>query len=375
MRVLFAGGGTAGHINPAIAVAGYIRSKQPDAELYYIGRKGGMEERLVPAAGINFHGIEVSGFQRQLNWENIKYNINAASQLASASRNARRLLLDIKPDVVMGTGGYVSGPVLRQAAKLGIKCCIHEQNAFAGVANKMLAPKVDAVMLAMPDAEKYFKAKNKPIVTGNPVRESVINMTKQKARGILGMDERPMILSFGGSLGARRINETVADVMAWHWKSGQIVHYHATGEYGVELMPKLLAEKGVDLNCENIHITEYIDNMDVMLAAADLVICRSGAITISELAVQGKPSVLIPSPNVAENHQYHNAMTLVSRGAAAIVEEKDLTGEKLTQTVSELITDKARLEKMSQNAKKCAITDTNERIYSIIMKLYESTKK
>lgn len=375
MRVLFAGGGTAGHINPAIAVAGYIRSKQPDAELYYIGRKGGMEERLVPAAGINFHGIEVSGFQRQLNWENIKYNINAASQLASASRNARRLLLDIKPDVVMGTGGYVSGPVLRQAAKLGIKCCIHEQNAFAGVANKMLAPKVDAVMLAMPDAEKYFKAKNKPIVTGNPVRESVINMTKQKARGILGMDERPMILSFGGSLGARRINETVADVMAWHWKSGQIVHYHATGEYGVELMPKLLAEKGVDLNCENIHITEYIDNMDVMLAAADLVICRSGAITISELAVQGKPSVLIPSPNVAENHQYHNAMTLVSRGAAAIVEEKDLTGEKLTQTVSELITDKARLEKMSQNAKKCAITDTNERIYRIIMKLYESTKK
>lgn len=375
MRVLFAGGGTAGHINPAIAVAGYIRSKQPDAELYYIGRKGGMEERLVPAAGINFHGIEVSGFQRQLNWENIKYNINAASQLASASRNARRRLLDIKPDVVMGTGGYVSGPVLRQAAKLGIKCCIHEQNAFAGVANKMLAPKVDAVMLAMPDAEKYFKAKNKPIVTGNPVRESVINMTKQKARGILGMDERPMILSFGGSLGARRINETVADVMAWHWKSGQIVHYHATGEYGVELMPKLLAEKGVDLNCENIHITEYIDNMDVMLAAADLVICRSGAITISELAVQGKPSVLIPSPNVAENHQYHNAMTLVSRGAAAIVEEKDLTGEKLTQTVSELITDKARLEKMSQNARKCAITDTNERIYRIIMKLYESTKK
>ena len=375
MRVLFAGGGTAGHINPAIAGAGYIRSNQPDAELYYIGRKGGMEERLVPAAGINFHGIEVSGFQRQLNWENIKYNINAASQLASASRNARRLLLDIKPDVVMGTGGYVSGPVLRQAAKLGIKCCIHEQNAFAGVANKMLAPKVDAVMLAMPDAEKYFKAKNKPIVTGNPVRESVINMTKQKARGILGMDERPMILSFAGSLGARRINETVADVMAWHWKSGQIVHYHATGEYGVELMPKLLAEKGVDLNCENIHITEYIDNMDVMLAAADLVICRSGAITISELAVQGKPSVLIPSPNVAENHQYHNAMTLVSRGAAAIVEEKDLTGEKLTQTVSELITDKARLEKMSQNARKCAITDTNERIYRIIMKLYESTKK
>ena len=374
MKVLFAGGGTAGHINPAIAVAGYIKEKQPDAELCYIGKKGGMEARLVPNAGIEFHSIDVEGIQRKISFANIKRNISAFSKLAMASHNAKKLLLELKPDVVMGTGGYVSGPVLRQAAKLGIKCCIHEQNAFAGVANKMLAPKMDAVMLAMPEAEKYFDCKKKPIVTGNPVRTSVIEMDKETARKMLNLDERPMILSFGGSLGARRINETVADVMQWHWKSGKIVHYHATGKFGTELMPRLLEEKGVDMNAENIRVTEYIDNMDVLLAAADLVICRSGAITISELAIQGKPAVLIPSPNVAENHQYHNAMTLVSKGAAAIIEEKDLSGEKLTEVVSGLITDKEKLGTMSKNAKECAIVDTNERIYKVITDLYASIK-
>lgn len=374
MKVLFAGGGTAGHINPAIAVAGYIKEKQPDAELCYIGKKGGMEARLVPNAGIEFHSIDVEGFQRKISFANIKRNISALSKLAMASHNAKKLLLELKPDVVMGTGGYVSGPVLRQAAKLGIKCCIHEQNAFAGVANKMLAPKMDAVMLAMPEAEKYFDCKKKPIVTGNPVRTSVIEMDKETARKMLNLDDRPMILSFGGSLGARRINETVADVMKWHWKSGEIVHYHATGKFGTELMPRLLNEKSVDMNAENIRVTEYIDNMDVLLAAADLVICRSGAITISELAIQGKPAVLIPSPNVAENHQYHNAMTLVSKGAAAIIEEKDLTGEKLTEVVSGLITDNEKLGLMSKNAKKCAIVDTNERIYKVITDLYSSIK-
>ena len=374
MKVLFAGGGTAGHINPAIAVAGYIKEKQPDAELCYIGKKGGMEARLVPNAGIEFHSIDVEGIQRKISFANIKRNISAFSKLAMASHNAKKLLLELKPDVVMGTGGYVSGPVLRQAAKLGIKCCIHEQNAFAGVANKMLAPKMDAVMLAMPEAEKYFDCKKKPIVTGNPVRTSVIEMDKETARKMLNLGERPMILSFGGSLGARRINETVADVMQWHWKSGKIVHYHATGKFGTELMPRLLEEKGVDMNAENIRVTEYIDNMDVLLAAADLVICRSGAITISELAIQGKPAVLIPSPNVAENHQYHNAMTLVSKGAAAIIEEKDLSGEKLTEVVSGLITDKEKLDTMSKNAKECAIVDTNERIYKVITDLYASIK-
>ena len=372
MKILFAGGGTAGHINPALAVAGYIKERHPEAQLYYIGTKRGLESKLVPEAGVDFYTIDVEGFQRKLNLTNIKRNISAAGKLMSASKNARRLLLELKPDVVMGTGGYVSGPVLREAQKLGIKCCIHEQNAFAGKANKMLAPHMDAVMLAMPEAEKYFKLRSPAIVTGNPVRESVINMKKDDARRQLGLDSRPMILSFGGSLGARRINEAAADIMQWHWQSGKYQHYHATGKYGTELMPQLLKERGVDINCPNLHITEYISNMDVLLAAADIVICRSGAITVSEIMVQGKPSVLIPSPNVAENHQYFNAMTLVSKGAAKLIEEKDLNAESIVKAVSEILENPDELNKMSRAAKACAITDTNERIYRVIMDLYLS---
>lgn len=372
MRILFAGGGTAGHINPSIAVANYIKARHPEAELFYIGTKRGLESKLVPAAGIEFRTIDVEGFQRKLNLTNIKRNISAASKVLSASRNARKLLLEIKPDVVMGTGGYVSGPVLREAAKLGIKCCIHEQNAFAGKANKLLAPKMDAVMLAMPEAEKFFKCKNKPIITGNPVREAVINTKKSVAREKLGIDDRPMILSFGGSLGARRINEAAADIMKWHYKSGKYQHFHATGKYGVELMPQLLKERGVKTESECLHITEYIDNMDLLLAASDIVICRAGAITVSELQAQGKPAVLIPSPNVAENHQYFNAMTLVNKNAARIIEEKDLNAETIVSAVSEMLENPELLAEMSDNSKKSAIIDTNQRIYNVIMGLLNS---
>lgn len=372
MKILFAGGGTAGHINPSIAVANYIRERHPDAQLFYIGTKRGLESKLVPEAGIDFYTIDVEGFQRKLNWTNIKRNVSAASKLLSASLQAKKLLKQLQPDVVMGTGGYVSGPVLREAAKMGISCCIHEQNAFAGKANKMLAPHMDAVMLAMPEAAKYFKTDKKPIITGNPVRESLIRMSKPAARKALGLDDRLMILSFGGSLGASRLNEAAADLMAWHWKSGKYQHFHATGKYGVEQMPQLLKERGVDESAENLHITEYIHNMDVMMAAADLVICRSGAITVSELQAQAKPAVLIPSPNVAENHQYFNAMTLVNRKAARIIEEKDLNAQSIVSAVSDLLEHPQMLTELSENAKKSAILDTNRRIYDVIMTLYRS---
>lgn len=375
MKIMFAGGGTAGHINPALAVAGYIKQRHPDAQLTYVGTPRGMESRLVPQAGIDFYTVDVAGFQRKLSLKNIGRNFSAAYKYALSGKRAKKILTDIKPDVVMGTGGYVSEPVLMQAAKLGIKCCIHEQNAFAGVANKMLAPKVDRVMIAMPEAEKYFNCKQKPVVTGNPVRPSVIEMTKEKAREILGIDSNKFVLlSFGGSLGARRVNETVADVINWHCQSNQIEHFHATGKLGYDMFMGLMSKKGIDTSAPNLHISEYINNMDVLLSAADLVICRSGAITISELAIQGKPSILIPSPNVAENHQYHNAMTLVKADAAMILEEKDLSGQTLTNMVKSVIEDKEKLNKMSINAKKCAIVDTNQRIYDVIMELYKQAK-
>lgn len=370
MKILFAGGGTAGHINPALAVAGYIRSRHPEAQLYYIGTKKGLESKLVPEAGIDFYTIDVKGFQRKISLQNIKHNLSAVKLLATASAQAKKLLLELKPDVVMGTGGYVSGPVLREAHKLGIKCCIHEQNAFAGKANKLLAPDMDAVMLAMPEAEKFFNLKGKKaIITGNPVRESVMHADKQRAREMLSLDDKPMILSFGGSLGARKINEAAADIMQWHASSGKVHHFHATGKYGVELMPQLLKDRGVDINSPCLHITEYINNMDVLMAAADLVICRAGAITVSELQAQGKPAVLIPSPNVAENHQYYNAMTLVNKSAARLVEEKDLNRDSIVGAVSELIDNPDKLAEMSQKSKKSAILDTNQRIYEVIINL------
>ncbi len=369
MHILFAGGGTAGHINPALAIADYIKEKHPNAKISYIGTADKLEAKLVPQKGYDFNTIEVAGFQRQINAKNIKKNINAAKLAVTSSVKAKKILKELNPDVVIGTGGYVSGPVLREAAKLGIKNAIHEQNAFPGVTTKLLASKTDAVMLAMPEAQKYLKLKNKPYITGNPVRGELTKITREEARAILNMDERPMILSFGGSLGARHINEAVEGLIKWHVNTGKYYHIHGTGKSGYETMKKHLSEENIDIPKE-IEIREYIDNMDVCMAAADLVICRAGAITLSELTVCKKPAILIPSPFVAENHQYHNALTLKRGGAATIIEEKDLTAESLIKTVEELIDNKPKLAKMSAAAEKLAIPDANERIYEVVMKLY-----
>ena len=373
MHILFAGGGTAGHINPALAIADYIKERHPDAKISYIGTPDKLESKLVPQKGYDFYTIEVAGFQRKINAKNIKRNFDAVIKAITASKRAKDLLKELKPDIVVGTGGYVSGPVLREAAKLGIKTAIHEQNAFPGVTTKMLSGDADAVMLAMPEAEKYLKTKIKPVITGNPVRTELLRMSREEARKNLGFDERPMILSFGGSLGARHINEACEELIKWHNGTGKFYHIHGTGKVGFEPMLNNLKEKNITLTDE-VKILEYINNMDVCMAAADLVICRAGAITLGELAICGKPSVLIPSPFVAENHQFHNAMTLKRAGAAEIIEEKDLTGDSLIETVSMLIEHKAKLKTMSDAALSCAIPDANERIYNVIMKLYTATK-
>lgn len=367
MKILFAGGGTAGHINPALAVAGYIREKHPDSQIYYIGTATKLEARLVPEKGYNFNTIDVMGFSRSLSPSGIVKNVTAVKKAFSASARCKKLLKEINPDVVIGTGGYVSGPVLKAAQKLGYKTAIHEQNAFPGVTTKMLAPGADTVMLAMPEAEKYLKLNRKPVITGNPIRLELLKITREEARAKLGLDNRPLILSFGGSLGAEKINEAVVELIKWHNNSGKFYHIHATGKFGYENMINAL--KDVELSKE-IDVREYINDMDVCMAAADLVICRAGAITLGELQACGKPAILIPSPYVAENHQFHNAMTLKRAGAAEILEEKDLSGESLIKTVENMIENKPKLSKMSEAAKKGAIIDANERIYTEIMKLY-----
>lgn len=373
MHILFAGGGTAGHINPALAIAAHIKERHPDAKISFIGTPNRLEARLIPEAGYDFYTIEVEGFQRKLTPENIKRNVSAAYKAVKSSMDAKKLLKKLQPDVVVGTGGYVSGPVLREAAKLCIKTAVHEQNAYPGITNKMLSSKVDRVMLAMPEARERMKLKNEPIIVGNPVRGSVMKADKAQARRTLGIDERPMILSFGGSLGARVINQTAADVLAWHWRSGKYFHFHAAGGSGYNDMKELLKQKGVELgNAPTVRFSEYINDMDLCMAAADLVICRAGAITLSELQVQGKAAILIPSPYVAENHQYHNAMTLKKLGAAEVIEEKELTGEKLVEEVKKLLEDPEKLKKMGEASASSAIRDVHDRIYNVIMELYNS---
>lgn len=370
MKMIFAAGGTAGHVNPALAVADYIRKKFPDTEIMFIGTSDKIEAKIVPEAGFKLKFIDISGFQRHISLENIKHNIGTVLKLVKVTGQVQKILDEFKPDVVVGFGGYVSGPVLRTAAKNGIPTATHEQNAFPGMTTKAVAGYVDQVMLTTLEAEKYLKCKNKPILTGLPVRSDVMNADKQLSRFELELDERPLVLSFGGSLGARKVNEAIAELMARHHKNAEYYHIHATGQYGIEWMPQLLKDKGVNLEKEkHIMLREYINDMSRCMAAADLVICRAGASTLSELQAQGKAAILIPSPNVAENHQYHNAMALVNKGAAVIIEEKDLTGELLAKTVEELLKDKEKIEKIGQNALKMAITDANERIAEIICKL------
>ena len=253
---------------------------------------------------------------------------------------------------------------------MGIKTAIHEQNAFPGVTTKMLAPNANRVMLAMPEAQKYLKLNKKPDITGNPIRNELLTVDRATARKKLGLSDKPLILSFGGSLGAKHLNEAVSELIKWHNGTDKFYHIHATGKIGYNDMLESLKDTKLS---ENIKIREYIDDMDICMAAADLVICRAGAITLGELQACGKPSVLIPSPYVAENHQYHNALTLKKDGAAEIIEEKDLSGDSLIKTVELLIENKPKLQKMSESALKNAITDSNERIYEIIMQLFTAS--
>lgn len=369
MKVLLAGGGTAGHINPALAIAGYIKNKRNDAEFLFIGNRGGMEQRLVPQAGFEIKSITISGFKRSFSPKSMLENVKTVSRTFTSSREAKKIIAEFKPDICIGTGGYVSGPVIRTAAKMGIPCIIHEQNAYPGITNKMLAKSVKKVMLAVPDAKKYFDKNVDFVITGNPVRQEILTAKKEESRKELGLDNRPVVLSFGGSLGARKINEAVADLVARSGIDGRYQHIHAYGSYG-DWFPQLVEEKGTDIaDCSNLDIRQYIDNMPTCMAAADLVICRAGAITLSEIQAMGKPAILIPSPNVAENHQYHNAMALVNAGAADIIEEKDLTGAALMRKTDKMLLNPEKLEKYSENSRKMAITDANERIYSVVKKV------
>jgi UDP-N-acetylglucosamine--N-acetylmuramyl-(pentapeptide) pyrophosphoryl-undecaprenol N-acetylglucosamine transferase len=377
MRVLIACGGTGGHINPGLAIADMIKAKYPDAEILFAGTPNHMEAKLVPKAGYKLETIKVEGFQRRISLENVGRNAKAAAYLMTSGRRAKEIIRNFKPDIAIGTGGYAAGPVIRKAAKMGIPTAIHEQNAYPGVTNKLLSKEVDYVMLTVIEALDYMdKSKFEYSVTGLPVRSNIKdNISKAEARKKLGINDDFTILSFGGSLGAGCINETMAEVIKWHTgKKLNINHIHGYGGMGKETFPKAMKAAGIPLKSDRLRITEYINDMDVCLAAADIVVCRSGASTLAELEAAGRASILIPSPIVAGNHQYHNAMVLGKAGAAIVIEQKDVTNENMITEIEMLYNAPGRAEEMSANAKKLCVTDTNERIMAVVEKLLAKKK-
>ncbi len=367
MKVLLAGGGTGGHINPALAIAGIIAAHMPDTVFLFAGTPGGMEAKLIPQAGYQLAPIKVAGFQRKLSVKNIGRNIKAAWYLAGSGPRAKQIIREFQPDLAIGTGGYVAGPVIRMAAKMGIPTAIHEQNAYPGVTNRLLAKEVDHVMLTVKEALDYFEKDISYTVTGLPVRAALLKKTKQQARAELGFDDSFTILSFGGSLGAGCINDTMAEVLKWHTSQGLPVnHIHGYGGMGKETFPQKMESYGIPLKSSRLRITEYINDMDTCMAAADLVVCRSGANALAELEALGKPSILIPSPIVAGDHQYHNAMVLGKAGAAQVIVQKNVTNEDMIHRIDTLLHDRPLLQSMAQNAAALAVRDTDERIWGVI---------
>lgn len=372
MRVLISCGGTGGHINPGLAIADIIKSKYPDTEFLFAGTPNGMESKLVPQAGYKIEPIKVAGFQRSLSFENIGRNAKAIAYLITSGKRAKEIIKGFNPDIAIGTGGYAAGPVIRKAARMGIPTAIHEQNAYPGVTNRLLSKEVDYVMLTVKEALDFMdKSKFRHSVTGLPVRSSINNkLTKAEARKKLGFNDDFTILSFGGSLGAGCINETMTEAIKWHQSMGLAInHIHGYGGMGKDSFPQAMKAAGIPLKSNRLRITEYITDMDVCLAAADLVVCRSGASTLAELEAAGKASILIPSPIVAGNHQYHNAMVLGKAGAAEVIEQKDASPERIISEIEKLYENKAKVEVMSASAKELHLTDTNERILAVIEEL------
>ena len=371
-KVLIACGGTGGHINPGLAIADIIKQEYPGTEFLFAGTPKGMEAKLVPKAGYKLETIKVAGFQRKISLENIGRNAKALAYLVTSGRRAKQIIEDFRPDIAIGTGGYAAGPVIRKAARMGIPTAIHEQNAYPGVTNKLLSKEVDYVMLTVEEALKFMdKSRFEYSVTGLPVRSNINTMSRDEARKKLGFDDSFTILSFGGSLGAGCINDTMTEVIKWHTgKKLAINHIHGYGGMGKETFPQAMKAAGIPLKSDRLRITEYINDMDVCLAAADLVICRSGASTLAELEAAGKASILIPSPIVAGNHQYHNAMVLGNAGAAVVIEQKDVTNEKMIAEIEKLYGEPEKVRAMSESAASLHLTDTNDRILNVVAKLF-----
>ena len=371
MNVIFTCGGTAGHINPAIAVANMIRERHPESKILFIGAKGHMEERLVPQAGFELKCLPASGLSRGKNLAALKKNIHAVKCVVDAVSACRKIIREFKPDVIVGTGGYASFPALYAGGQMGIPTCVHESNALPGLTTKLAARKADRVLVAFEESRNYYKHPQRVEVVGMPIHRGFVTITREQARKELGLTDEKLVVSAFGSQGAKKMNETMAKVFALEQADGYpFRHVHATGSHGWKWMPEAVKQQGVELeNAKSIDMREYIYNMPTLLAAADLFIGRAGAGTCNEVAAAGTPAILIPSPNVTDNHQEKNARVLTGNDAAVLMLEAECTENTLYETMTRVLCDREMSSRMSAKLRDMAILDSAERISDIVESL------
>ena len=365
LNVLISGGGTGGHIFPALSIANGIKERRPDANILFVGAENRMEMEKVPAAGYKIVGLPVSGFDRK----HLLRNVKVVARLLKSMHLAKKILRDFKPDIAIGVGGYASGPMLKEAQKKGIPTLIQEQNSYAGVTNKLLAQKANAICVAYEGMERFFPA-DKILVTGNPVRQNILNctLTPQQARQKFGLDpDRRTILVVGGSLGARTVNNCIATALDTIKADTEVQLIWQTGKIYDEQARATMQEKQQP---GNVVQQAFVSNMDEAYRAADLVVSRAGASSISELQLLGKASLLVPSPNVAEDHQTKNAMALVDHGAAVMVHDAE-AADKLMPEALALVKDDAKLQKLSANISKMALRNAVGDIVDRVMQIVE----
>lgn len=371
MNLIFTCGGTAGHINPAIAVANMMRERHPDCRILFIGASGKMEEKLVPQAGYELKCLPASGLSRGKNLKALKQNAYALKCVLSAVGQCRKIIRDFDADLVIGTGGYASFPALYAAQSLGIPTCVHEANAVPGLTTRLAASKANRTLVAFEESVRYYKHPEKVQVVGMPIRQEFIFTTKEAAKKELGLEGKQVVVSAFGSLGAKMMNQAVADMLPMEQEAGFPFHHiHATGSFGWEWMPELVREKGVDWeNCQSIDMREYIFNMPTVMAAADVIISRAGASTCNEIGASGTPCILIPSPNVTNNHQEKNARVLSERGGAVLMLESDCTAKALYDAVTSLLADETRRESMTGALRSLVRLDSTQAICDIAEEL------
>lgn len=376
MRVVFTCGGTGGHINPALAVAKILRERKPDSEILFVGADDGMETKLVPREGFRIETVTISNYLRSVTPAALWHNAKAVITIRRALRRADRIIREFQPDVILGTGGYASYPILRMGVKNGIPTALHEANAVPGLATRLVCDRVDKILVSFAESKKEYKHQDRVIPVGMPVQEAFIFTKRADARRELGLDDTPFIVSAWGSLGAREMNKKITRFMELECRDNCFRHVHATGSFGWRWMPEYVREHGVDLAAHPlVTMQEYIYNMPTLMAAADLIISRAGASTLNEIAAAGTPCIIVPSPNVTNNHQEKNARILEERGAAVVIREEDCDGDRLYAAAKELLHDDKRRAAMRTALRQVAVVDSAERIYQILLELAKQGRR